>query len=104
MDQNEAARQEAVRRFASEQRRAAAPAIFGFADSVQNALMQGPSRAALNASDISTQEGAKELNRLLRGEDSARDQNLVELQRQSQALDELNVKLTQLGNRVGVAL
>lgn len=104
LDQNEAARQESIRRFASEQRRAAAPAIFGLADSVENAILQGPSRAALNASDISTQEGAKELNRLLRGEDSARDQNLVELQRQSQALDDVNAKLTALGNRVGVAL
>ena len=104
IDQNEAARQESIRRFASEQRRAAAPAIFGFADSVENALLQGPSRAALNASDISTQEGARELNRLLRGDDSARDQNLIELQRQSQALDDVNAKLTALGNRVGVAL
>lgn len=104
LDENEALRQQTLQRIASEQRRAAAPAIFGFADSVENALLQGPSRAALNASDISTQEGARELNRLLRGDDSARDQNLIELQRQSQALDDVNAKLTALGNRVGVAL
>lgn len=104
LDQNEALRQQTLQRIASEQRRAAAPAIFGFADSVENALLQGPSRAALNASDINTQEGARELNRLLRGDDSARDQNLIELQRQSQALDDVNAKLTALGNRVGVAL
>jgi hypothetical protein len=104
LDENEALRQQTLQRIASEQRRAAAPAIFGFADSVENALLQGPSRAALNASDINTQEGARELNRLLRGDDSARDQNLIELQRQSQALDDVNAKLTALGNRVGVAL
>lgn len=104
LDENERNRQDAIRRFAADQQRAAAPAIFGLADSVANAVLQGPSRAALNVSDISTQEGARELNRLLRGDDSARDQNLIELQRQSQALDDVNAKLTALGNRVGVAL
>ena len=104
LDQNEAARQEAIRRIAADQQRAAAPAIFGLADSVANAVLQGPSRAALNVSDISTQEGARELNRLLRGEDSARDQNLIELQKQSTELAQVNTKLTALANRVGVAL
>lgn len=98
------AQQEAINRLVSERARQTAPAIFGLADSVANAVLQGPSRAALNVSDISTQEGARELNRLLRGDDSARDQNLIELQRQSQALDDVNAKLTALGNRVGVAL
>jgi hypothetical protein len=80
---------DAEQRLIAEQQRAAAPAIFNLADSVQNAILQGPSRAALNASDISTQEGARELNRLLRGEDAARDQNLIELQRQSTVLEEM---------------
>ena len=84
-----AAQQEAIDRFVNQQARQQAPAIFGLADSVQNAILQGPSRAALNVSDISTQEGARELNRLMRGEDSARDQNLVELQRQSTVLEEM---------------
>jgi hypothetical protein len=85
------AAREAQLRFAEEQNRAAAPAIFSLADSVENAILQGPSRAALNVSDISTQEGARELNRLLRGEDPARDNaNLQELQRQSQILEENN--------------
>ena len=98
------AQQEAIDRLVSERARQTAPAIFGLADSVQNAVLQGPSRAALNVSDISTQEGARELNRLLRGEDSNRgNQNLVELQRQSQALDDLNAKVAALGARVGVA-
>ena len=97
------AQQEAINRLVSERARQTAPAIFGLADSVQNAVLQGPSRAALNVSDISTQEGARELNRLLRGDDPARDQNLLELQRQSQALDDLNAKVAALGARVGVA-
>jgi hypothetical protein len=84
-----AAQQEAIDRFVNQQARQQAPAIFGLADSVENAILQGPSRAALNVSDISTQEGARELNRLLRGEDAARDQNLVELQRQSTVLEEM---------------
>lgn len=75
--------------FVNEQARAAAPAIFSLADSVANALLQGPSRAALQATDVSTVEGQRELNRLLRGDDSARDQNIVELEKQSQSLQKL---------------
>jgi hypothetical protein len=77
------------RRLIEDAQRSAAPAIFDLADQVANAVIQGPSRAALQATDVSTVEGSSELNRLLRGDDSARDQNLVELQKQSQALDEL---------------
>jgi hypothetical protein len=77
------------RRLIEDSFRSAAPAIFGLADQVANAVLQGPSRAALQATDVSTVEGSRELNRLLRGDDSARDQNLVELQKQSQSLDEL---------------
>lgn len=79
--------------------RSTAPAIFALADSVQNAILQGPSRAALEATDVSTVEGARELNRLLRGDDAARDQNLVELQKQSQSLDEL-VRIAREGGAV----
>jgi len=77
------------RRLIEDAQRSIAPAIFGLADQVANAVIQGPSRAALQATDVSTVEGSRELNRLLRGDDSARDQNLVELQKQSQSLDEL---------------
>lgn len=77
------------KRIIEESFRSTAPAIFALADEVANAIVQGPSRAALEVSDVSTVEGARELNRLLRGEDSARDQNLIELQKQSQSLDEL---------------
>jgi len=79
----------AQQRFIDQSLRQAAPAIFALADQVQNAVLQGPSRAALQATDVSTVEGSRELNRLLRGDDSARDQNLVELQKQSQSLEEL---------------
>lgn len=79
----------AISRLTEETFRQAAPAIFGFADAVANALLQGPSRAALNVADVSTVDGARELNRLIRGDDPARDQNLVELRKQSDSLREL---------------
>lgn len=76
----------AVQRAANNLARDAAPMLAGFADEVANARLSGPSRAALNVSDVQTVEGAKELNRLLRGDDAARDVNLVELRKQSQLL------------------
>jgi hypothetical protein len=80
-------REEARRRLIADQMRNAAPAIFGLADSVANAVLQGPSRAALQATDVSTVEGSRELTRLLRGDDAAKDQaNLVELQREANRL------------------
>ena len=51
-----------------------------------NALLQGPSRAALNAADTNTMEGQRELNRLLRGDDPNKDVNLVEMQKQTELL------------------
>ena len=51
-----------------------------------NAQMSGPSRQALNASDVTTSDGAKELNRLLRGEDSSRDVNFAEMKQQTELL------------------
>ncbi len=79
------------RRAAQDAMRQAAPAIFGMADQVQNAVLQGPSRAALQASDVTTMQGASELNRLIRGDDSAKNVDTVELQKQSKALEELVV-------------
>lgn len=66
-----------------------APMLQQFAEERQNALLQGPSRAALNVADVSTSQGASELTRLLRGDDSAKDVNLVELQKQTQKFDDL---------------
>lgn len=80
-------------RLIEQAQRQIAPLAFGFADEVQNAILQGPSRAALGATDASTAAGQAELNRLIRGEDSARDVNLVELQRQTEELRKLNEKL-----------
>ena len=89
--------QEARARVLDEARRQAAPALFALQDAVANAVLQGPSRQALNAADISTQQGTAELNRLLRGDDSARDQNLLELQKQTNELVKLNANLGAAG-------
>jgi hypothetical protein len=90
---------ESIGRATEERARQVAPLAFGFSDEVANALLQGPSRAALQASDASTIQGQQELNRLLRGEDPARDVNLVELQKQTQALNEL-VQIGRAGPQV----
>ena len=81
---------------------AVAPMLKGFQDERQTAALQGPSRAALNVSDVSTSQGASELTRLLRGEDSAKDVNLAELQKQSGYLEEIRNDLK--ANNPGVLL
>jgi hypothetical protein len=69
----------AQRRIQEETFRGLAPTLFGLQDQVQNAILRGPSRAALNPTDVSTVEGSRELTRLLRGDDEARNQDLVAL-------------------------
>lgn len=66
-----------------------APMVMQFANERQTADLKGPSRAALQASDITTQQGRSELNRLLRGDDANRDVNLIELQEQTKKLGEI---------------
>jgi hypothetical protein len=66
-----------------------APMLKQFEEERQNAILQGPSRAALNVSDVSTSQGASELTRLIRGDDSAKDVNLAELRKQTDRLDEV---------------
>lgn len=66
-----------------------APMVMQFANERETAMLKGPSRAALQASDVTTQQGQAELNRLLRGQDSNRDVNLAELQQQTQKLQEI---------------
>jgi hypothetical protein len=73
-----------------------APAVFALQDQIRNAALGGPSRAALSASDIRTQQGTSELNRLLRGDDPARDQNIVELRKQTAELAGLRQDLRNL--------
>ena len=80
-----------------------APLFAQFSDEVANAVLQGPSRAALQVSDASTTEGQRELNRLLRGDDSARDVNLVELQKQSTFLQSIDSGISTLKERLGIA-
>jgi hypothetical protein len=89
--------QREVKAFLAEQARQIAPAPFALQDQVANAVLQGPSRAALNAADVTTTQGTAELNRLLRGDDPARDQNLLELQKQTQAIEGLRQDLKNLG-------
>lgn len=66
-----------------------APMLKQLEEERQNAILQGPSRAALNVSDVSTSQGAGELARLIRGDDSAKDVNLAELRKQTQKFDDL---------------
>jgi hypothetical protein len=95
---------EALNRSFSEAARSAAPAIFDLADQVQNAILQGPSRAALNAQDVSTPEGARELTRLLRGDDPARNVNMVELQKQNQSLLKIIDVMTKVEEKIGMTI
>jgi hypothetical protein len=95
--ENLARAQPSVESFLGEQRRSIAPALFTLQDTIANAVLQGPSRAALNAADVTTTQGTAELNRLLRGDDPARDQNLLELQKQTAELEKLNQTLGAAG-------
>jgi hypothetical protein len=63
-----------------------APMLASFRDERANADFQGPSRKALQMSDVTTGAGQTELNRLLRGDDASKDVNLVELQKQTDKL------------------
>ena len=78
-----------LRQALANQMESVAPMLKGFQDERQNAALQGPSRAALNVSDVSTSQGASELTRLIRGDDSAKDVNLAELRKQTQKFDEV---------------
>jgi hypothetical protein len=76
----------ALNRLAEQRMQQEAPMLAGFREERMNAMLQGPSRAALNVADAQTMEGNRELNRLLRGDDPNKDVNLVELQKQSELL------------------
>ena len=78
-----------LRQAVANQMEAVAPMLKGFQEERQNAMLQGPSRAALNVSDVSTSQGASELTRLIRGDDSAKDVNLAELRKQTQKFDDV---------------
>lgn len=81
----------------------AAPMLIDMAQARENAILQGPSRAALNASDVSTMQGQQELNRLLRGDDPAKDVNLAEMKTQTGRLSSIDEGIKKLVNQFGVA-
>jgi hypothetical protein len=91
-----------LRQALQNQMESVAPMLKQFQDERQTAALQGPSRAALNVSDVSTSQGASELTRLIRGDDSAKDVNLAELQKQSGYLEEIRNDLK--ANNPGVLL
>ena len=68
----------------------AAPMLFEMDEQFQNAL-KSPTRAKLEAADVNTQQGQSELNRLLRGDDAAKNQNLFVLNKQLGKLEEIKV-------------
>lgn len=78
-----------INRALSEQMKTVAPMLEEFRMERETAMLQGPSRAALQISDVTTSQGQSELNRLLRGDDAAKDVNLAELQKQSGLFQEL---------------
>jgi hypothetical protein len=74
-----------------------APMLASFQDERETARLQGPSRAKLTVSDVTSTQGMSELNRMLRGEDPAKDANLAELRRQTDRFDKL-IELVEASN------
>ena len=84
----------------------AAPMIEAMNNSRLSAILEGnngPSRQALKVSDVNTMEGQSEMNRLLRGDDAAKNVDLEELRKQTQALNDLNKLITDAKRELGVA-
>jgi hypothetical protein len=81
-----------------EQRREIAPALKALEDERQSALLMGPNRQPLQFSDTTTQQGQAELTRLLRGQDSAQERNLAELNKQSGILEDIRRNLERQSN------
>lgn len=96
--QNAQQRQAAVEKLINDQERAAAPMVFEMLDAAANVLAQGPRREALGAVDASTLEGQRELNRLIRGDDPAKDVNVIELRKQTQILKDIRDKKVPIAN------
>ncbi len=84
----------------------AAPMIEAMNNSRLSAILEGnngPSRQALKVSDVNTMEGQSEMNRLLRGDDAAKNVDLEELRKQTQALTDLNKMVGEAKQALGVA-
>lgn len=69
--------------------RQVAPMLVQMENARMNAIMPGVNRGAMTLEDISTTGGMAEFNRLLRGDDSAKDQDLMELRKQTQLLQDI---------------
>ena len=63
-----------------------APMLMSMENARMNALMPGVNRGAMTLNDISTTGGMSEFNRLLRGDDSSKDLDLMELRKQTELL------------------
>lgn len=63
-----------------------------------------PSRAALQAQDVNTQQGRAELNRLLRGDDASRDQPVLQgIKEQTAVLKTIDRRIDEVRQAVGLA-
>lgn len=78
-----------IRQAIANQMEQVAPMLAQFQQERDTAMLQGPSRAALQISDVTTSQGMSELNRLLRGDDPSKDVNLAELRKQTGLFEEL---------------
>jgi hypothetical protein len=85
---NDADRQQFIDRATRNAYKEAAPALYDMDEQFKNAMRE-PSRARIEATDINSQQGQSELTRLLRGDDSAKNQNLEVLNKQLAKLEEL---------------
>jgi hypothetical protein len=77
----------------------AAPMLIGFEQERMNARI--PSRAALAATDVSTAQGAQELNRLLRGDDPNKNINFAEMVKQTDQLKQINDGIKKVADGLG---
>jgi hypothetical protein len=82
-------REDFMQKYYENKKKEVQTALKGYEDERQNALIGGPSRAALNASDVTSSAGSSELNRLLRGDDASKDANFAEMKHQSELLAEI---------------
>jgi hypothetical protein len=85
---NDADRQQFIDRATRNAYKEVAPALYDMDEQFKNAMRE-PSRARIEATDINSQQGQSELTRLLRGDDSAKNQNLEVLNKQLAKLEEV---------------
>jgi hypothetical protein len=90
---------EAIGRAEEDMIRRVAPMLAGFEQERMNARI--PSRAALVAADVSTAQGAQELNRLLRGDDPNKNINFAEMAKQTAELKQINEGIKKVADGLG---